>query len=213
MRLIYGIFAIYEFFILKGKNIMGFIELILLAVALAMDAFAVSMCKGLSMKKINYRYAAVIALYFGVFQAVMPVIGYFLGVKFEKYITSVDHWIAFALLVFIGGKMVYEAVLSKEENEEEACEGRINHKELLILAVATSIDALAVGITFAFLRVEVAPAVLLIGAVTFIISFVGVLIGNRFGEKYKKGAEVFGGVVLILLGVKILLEHLGILNL
>lgn len=192
---------------------MGIAELILLSVGLAMDAFAVSICKGLNMTKINYKHAGIIALFFGVFQAVMPLIGYGLGTRFAKYIESVDHWVAFGLLVFIGGQMILEAV--KGEEEEDADEGgdKLDIKQLFILAIATSIDALAVGITFALLDgVSIWFSVAIIGAITFIISFVGVVIGNRFGNKYEKKAELAGGIILVLIGLKILLEHLGMIN-
>ena len=191
---------------------MGIAELILLSVGLAMDAFAVSICKGLNMTKINYKHAGIIALFFGVFQAVMPLIGYGLGTRFAKYIESVDHWVAFGLLVFIGGQMILEAV--KGEEEEDADEGgELDIKQLFILAIATSIDALAVGITFALLDgVSIWFSVAIIGAITFIISFVGVVIGNRFGNKYEKKAELAGGIILVLIGLKILLEHLGMIN-
>jgi len=192
---------------------MGIAELILLSVGLAMDAFAVSICKGLNMTKINYKYAGIIALFFGVFQAVMPLIGYGLGTRFAKYIESVDHWVAFGLLVFIGGQMILEAV--KGEEEEDADEGgdKLDIKQLFILAIATSIDALAVGITFALLDgVSIWFSVAIIGTITFIISFVGVIIGNRFGNKYEKKAELAGGIILVLIGLKILLEHLGMIN-
>ena len=192
---------------------MGIVELILLSVGLAMDAFAVSICKGLNMTKINYKHAGIIALFFGVFQAVMPLIGYGLGTRFAKYIESVDHWVAFGLLVFIGGQMILEAI--KGEEEEEADEGgdKLDIKQLFILAIATSIDALAVGITFALLDgVSIWFSIAIIGAITFIISFVGVIIGNRFGNKYEKKAELAGGIILVLIGLKILLEHLGMIN-
>ncbi len=192
---------------------MGIAELILLSVGLAMDAFAVSICKGLNMTKINYKYAGIIALFFGVFQAVMPLIGYGLGTRFAKYIESVDHWVAFGLLVFIGGQMILEAV--KGEEEEDADEGgdKLDIKQLFILAIATSIDALAVGITFALLDgVSIWFSVAIIGTITFIISFIGVIIGNRFGNKYEKKAELAGGIILVLIGLKILLEHLGMIN-
>ena len=192
---------------------MGIAELILLSVGLAMDAFAVSICKGLNMTKINYKHAGIIALFFGVFQAVMPLIGFGLGTRFAKYIESVDHWVAFGLLVFIGGQMILEAV--KGEEEEDADEGgdKLDIKQLFILAIATSIDALAVGITFALLDgVSIWFSVAIIGAITFIISFLGVIIGNRFGNKYEKKAELAGGIILVLIGLKILLEHLGMIN-
>lgn len=189
---------------------MGLVELILIAVSLAMDAFAVSICKGLSMKKMDWKKAIIIGLYFGIFQAGMPVIGYFLGVGFEESIKFVDHWIAFGLLAFIGGNMIKEA-LSNDEDDE--IDDKVDFKTMIILAIATSIDALAVGVTFAFLEVNIILAVSLIGILTFIISCIGVKIGNVFGDKYEKKAEITGGIVLILIGLKILLEHLGILML
>ena len=187
---------------------MGFAELFLLAVGLAMDAFAVSVCKGLAMQKLNKKEMVKIGLWFGGFQAGMPAIGYFLGVNFEKYITAVDHWIAFALLCFLGINMLREA-FSKEE--EEACDAT-DIKTMFTLAVATSIDALAVGITFAFLKADLVTSVSLIGVITFLLSMVGVAIGHKFGIRYKRKAEMAGGVILILIGIKILLEHLGVIN-
>jgi putative Mn2+ efflux pump MntP len=186
---------------------MKIIEILLLGISLSMDAFAVSICKGLSMKKINWKKAIIIGLYFGIFQALMPAIGYFLGTTFQSLLTSIDHWIAFILLALIGGKMIREA-LSEDENEN--CNDNVDFKTMIVLAIATSIDALAVGITFAFLDVNVPIAVSLIGITTFIISLIGVKIGNKFGSKYENKAEIAGGVVLILIGLKILLEHLGI---
>ncbi len=187
---------------------MGILELFILAVGLSMDAFAVSVCKGLAMKKISFKKMAVVGLWFGGFQALMPLIGYFLGVQFKKGITSIDHWIAFILLAIIGINMIKEAC-SKSEGEEYA-EDTLDIKTMFLLAVATSIDALAVGVTFAFLSVNIASAVSFIGVTTFILSAIGVKIGNVFGTKYKAKAEITGGVILILLGIKILLEHLGI---
>ena len=189
---------------------MGLVEIILIAVSLAMDAFAVSICKGLSMKKMDWKKAIIIGLYFGIFQAGMPVIGYFLGVGFEESIKFVDHWIAFGLLAFIGGNMIKEA-LSK--NDEDEVDDSVDFKTMIVLAIATSIDALAVGVTFAFLNVNILLAVALIGIITFVISCIGVKLGNVFGDKYEKKAEITGGIVLILIGLKILLEHLGILML
>ena len=186
-------------------------ELVLIGVGLSMDAFAVALCKGLSMRRINYAHAAVIALFFAVFQAVMPLIGWVLGTQFARYITSVDHWIAFALLGYIGGKMIWDALHEAPETAPCAGEGRLDLKELLMLAVATSIDALAVGITFAFLQVSILPAVATIGLITFALSFAGVVVGNHFGTRFQKKAEIAGGVVLVLIGLKILLEHLGLL--
>lgn len=191
---------------------MGLLELILIAIGLAMDAFAVSICKGLNMRKMNYKQAGIIALFFGSFQAIMPLIGWFLGKQFESYITSIDHWIAFLLLAFIGVNMIREALGDEEEDDEtDGDKDRLDIRELFMLAVATSIDALAVGITFAFLKVNILPAVTIIGIITFVISFAGVGIGHQFGRKYEKRAELAGGIILICIGLKILLEHLGIL--
>lgn len=192
---------------------MGLLELFLIAVGLSMDAFAVSICKGLCMKKCTWRKSVIVGLYFGVFQAGMPTIGYFLGVQFKNMITSIDHWIAFVLLALIGANMIKEALT--DDGEEEACSvdgDELAVKEMLGLAVATSIDALAVGVTFAFLQVDIVPAVSFIGVTTFVISMAGVKIGNVFGVKYKTKAELAGGIILILMGLKILLEHLGILG-
>lgn len=190
---------------------MGFIELVLIAVGLAMDAFAVSLCKGLGMSKLRIKNAAVIALFFGGFQAIMPLIGWLLGKQFESYIKSFDHWIAFGLLVLIGGKMIYEVFKKDSDSDTDNSIDTLNIKELFLLAIATSIDALAVGITFAFLQTSIAPAVSLIGAITFALSFAGVYIGHKFGAKFKSKAEFAGGAVLILIGTRILLEHLGVL--
>lgn len=189
-----------------------FFTLLLMGVGLAMDAFAVSICKGLSMRKVNKKQCLVIGLFFGGFQALMPFIGWVLGSQFEQYITSIDHWIAFILLGFIGGKMVVEAIREKDEAVEvEKMDPPLDLKEMFILAIATSIDALAVGITFAFLQVPIVEAISVIGITTFVISVIGVYVGNFFGNRYKKKAELAGGMILILIGVKILLEHLGIL--
>lgn len=190
---------------------MGLSELILLAVGLSMDAFAVAVCKGLKMRKVNGQHTLVIALFFGGFQAIMPLIGWLLGRQFEQYITNVDHWIAFGLLVFIGGKMIREVFKNEEEEVIGSEEGKLELKELLILAIATSVDALAVGITFAFLQVTIWMPIFLIGMTTFILAIIGVVVGNKFGEKYKSKAEFAGGAILILIGFKILLEHLGML--
>lgn len=191
---------------------MGFVELFLIAVGLSMDAFAVSVCKGLNMTKINYRQACIIGGFFGAFQAIMQLIGWALGKQFEQYITSVDHWIAFILLAFIGGKMALEALKGDDGDVKAENADRLNYKELFMLAVATSIDALAVGITFAFLQVSIVPSVLLIGVTTFVLSVIGVAIGNKFGTKYKSKAEFVGGVILVLIGLKILLEGIGIIK-
>lgn len=187
---------------------MGLIELVLIAVGLSMDAFAVSVCKGLAMPKCTFKKAAIVGLWFGGFQALMPAIGYVLGAQFQEAIASIDHWIAFVLLALIGGNMIHEAL----DNDEEEADASLNVKTMFLLAVATSIDALAIGITFAFLKVNIIPAVCFIGIVTFIISFAGVKIGNVFGARYKNKAEIVGGIILILLGLKILLEHLGFLE-
>ncbi len=187
-----------------------FIEIFLIGVGLAMDAFAVSICKGLGMTKLNKKQAVIIALYFGGFQALMPLIGWILGIRFQQYIVAVDHWIAFVLLAFIGGKMIYESIKGEEE-EIEVKDAPLDHKELVVLAIATSIDALAVGITFAFLNTPIVPAITIIGITTFFICLLGVVVGNIFGSKYKNKAEFAGGAILVLIGLKILLEHLGIL--
>ena len=186
---------------------MGFWELLVLAVGLSMDAFAVSICKGLSLRELRPRHMVVVGAWFGAFQALMPTAGYLLGAAFADRIAAIDHWIAFVLLSLIGGNMIREA-LSKEE---EDCDPSLAPTAMLLLAVATSIDALAVGVTFAFLRVALLPAVTLIGVCTFLLSAAGVEIGHLFGAKYKSKAELFGGAVLVLIGLKILLEHLEIL--
>ena len=194
---------------------MGIIELLIIAVGLSMDAFAVAICKGLSMKKMSYKNAVIIGLFFGGFQALMPLIGYFLGTQFSKYITSIDHWITFALLLFIGLNMIKEAISKKNEPEECECnetDGSLSLKNMTVLALATSIDALAVGVTFAFLHVDIISAVSMIGIVTFIFSFIGVKIGNAFGAKFESKAEFAGGIILIAMGLKILLEHLGFIG-
>ena len=180
-------------------------ELFILAVGLSMDAFAVSICKGLSVKKATVKEAGTAGIYFGGFQALMPLLGYVLGVSFQKIISSIDHWIAFILLSLIGFQMIRESKGGENVNSS------FGMKEMIPLAVATSIDALAVGVTFAFLQVEIVPAVCMIGCVTFLFSAVGIWIGNVFGTRYKARAEIMGGVILIVIGLKILLEHLGTL--
>lgn len=185
---------------------MSFIELLLIAVGLSMDAFAVSVCKGLSVKRLNARHAALAGVYFGGFQFMMPVAGWLLGSRFESAITSIDHWIAFGLLVLIGCGMLKEAFSKSEELNDD-----FGFKTMLLLAIATSIDALAVGVTFAFLSVSILPAAGLIGVITFLLSTAGIYIGHAFGEKLGKRAELAGGVLLILIGTKILLEHLEII--
>lgn len=191
---------------------MTLLEIFLIGIGLSMDAFAVAICKGLAMPdKVDRKGALLIALYFGVFQAVMPALGWLLGSQFARYVTQMAPWIAFVLLAWIGGSMIRES-LSKEE-KEEAEMGAVSHKELLVLAVATSIDALAVGMTFSMLElaVSIGAAVALIGCTTFVISLGGVYVGNVFGARYKGKAEFVGGAILILIGVKILLEHFGVL--
>ncbi|WP_455540036.1 manganese efflux pump MntP [Terrisporobacter sp.] len=198
---------------------MGLIELFILAVGLSMDAFAVSICKGLAIRKVTFKDCAKVGLYFGGFQAGMPLIGFILGIQFKDYITSIDHWIAFILLAFIGINMIRES-MEKDNTEDivnlaEAAVGeeevnQLGFKNMIMLAIATSIDALAVGVTFAFLQVDIIPAVSFIGIVTFVLSAIGVKIGNVFGTKFKSKAEFAGGVILILIGLKILFEHLGL---
>ncbi len=190
---------------------MSLFELFLIAVGLSMDAFAVAICKGLGMSRLNVRQALVIAAFFGGFQALMPTIGWLLGAQFASLVTPVDHWIAFILLAIIGGKMVIEAVRSDEDDAaSQVLDQALDLRELLMLAIATSIDALAVGVTFAFLSVNIASAASFIGVVTFVLSFAGVAIGLFFGARWEKPSNIVGGVVLILIGLKILLEHLGI---
>ena len=189
---------------------MGFAELLLIGVGLSMDAFAVAICQGLSMTKIRWGHALTVGLYFGGFQALMPFIGWMLGSQFAGRIQRYDHWIAFILLAFIGGNMIREA-LSDGEDEEAAVGAGVDHKKLFFMAVATSIDALAVGVTFAFLDTAILPAISIIGCTTFCISVAGIAVGCWFGARYKKRAEVTGGAILVLLGIKILLEHLGLI--
>lgn len=183
---------------------MSLLELFIIAVGLSMDAFAVSICKGLSMLRMSWKKAIIVGLYFGGFQAGMPLLGYLLGSQFKNAITSVDHWIAFILLVLIGSNMVRES----RNKDEEGCGESLSFPHMTVLAIATSIDALAVGVTFAFLQVQIVPAVSFIGITTLLLSIVGVKIGNRFGCRYKSRAEFAGGLILILMGIKILMEHL-----
>lgn len=185
---------------------MGLVELFLIAVGLSMDAFAVSVGKGMGMRKLDMGQALVIALFFGGFQALMPVIGWALGEQFAHYVTAVAHWIAFALLAFIGGKMIWEA-LRGEVEQEDGPSSRLEIRELLLLAVATSIDALAVGVTFAFLEVNIVSSAALIGVTTFAISFGGVAIGHQFGSRWERPSTIAGGVILVLIGAKIVLDH------
>ena len=188
---------------------MSMFTLFVTAVGLSMDAFAVSICKGLAMKKLSMKKALVIGLWFGGFQALMPAVGYLLGSRFEQYVTAIDHWIAFVLLALIGANMIKEAL-----SKDESCEANdsVDIKTMFLLAVATSIDALAVGVTYAFLQVAIVPAVSFIGVTTLLLSIIGVKIGNVFGMKYKSRAELTGGIILIVMGLKILLEHLGLLE-
>ena len=186
---------------------MSLLELFILAVGLSMDAFAVSVCKGLSVRQLQIKHACITGVYFGGFQALMPLIGFLLGIQFQQYIVSIDHWIAFVLLCLIGINMVMESSKDAEEFNDS-----FSASTMLPLAVATSIDALAVGVTFAFLQVSIIPAVLFIGCTTFVLSAIGVKIGNLFGARYKGKAELVGGIVLILMGCKILIEHLGLLK-
>lgn len=189
---------------------MGFIELLFIAVGLSMDAFAVSVSKGLCAKDCGTKHALTAGAYFGIFQAVMPLIGYFFGEQFEERITAYDHWVAFGLLVIIGINMIRESF----GKGEKPGNGSFGFKSMIIMALATSIDALAVGITFALLpeTMHIAPTVLIIGAITFTLSFLGVKVGAALGQRFKSRAEIAGGVILILIGVKILLEHLGIIG-
>lgn len=190
---------------------MGIIELFILAIGLSMDAFAVSICKGLSLRKISVKHMCIAGAWFGGFQALMPLIGYFLGNLFAGTITKYAHWIAFFLLLYLGIKMIQESFGDDENDELEDVGQPMSIKSMFLLAVATSIDALAVGVTLAFLRVSIIPAVLFIGIITFICSAAGVKIGSIFGTKYKSKAELFGGIILIAIGAKILLDGLGIL--
>lgn len=185
---------------------MGITELFVLAIGLSMDAFAVSICKGLSLGKIKPKHMCIAGIWFGGFQALMPLTGYFLGSFFAGMITKYDHWIAFFLLVFIGGNMIKES-FEKEEHLDDS----MTVKSMFLLAIATSIDALAVGVTFAFLKVQIVPAVSFIGIITFILSAIGVKIGSIFGTKYKSKAELCGGIILIIIGAKILLDGVGLL--
>ena len=191
----------------NGGMSLTIIELIFLSIGLAMDAFAIAVCKGLSIKKMSWKNAVIIGLYFGIFQALMPLLGYILGVNFQSRITNIDHWIAFILLVGIGVNMTKEAF----SNEKEETSDSIKFKDMVILGIATSIDALAIGVTFAFLKVDIIISISIIGIITFILSIIGVKIGNVFGIKYEKGAQLVGGFILIFLGMKILIEHLGII--
>ena len=201
----------------QGKNVlflphnsivMTFLELFLIAIGLSMDAFSVSICKGLTTKKFSWPMALICGLWFGGFQVLMPIIGYYLGAQFQEMIEAYDHWIAFGLLFLIGANMIREAVWGKEEKQD----GSLGFKTMFLLAIATSIDALAVGVSFACIRVKLWSSVIVIGLTTFAFSVLGVKIGNVFGSKYEKSAGIIGGIILILIGLKILLEHLGIIS-
>ena len=189
---------------------MNLFELLLIAIGLSMDAFSVSVCKGLTTKRFSWRMALICGLWFGFFQILMPTIGYFLGAQFQEFIEAYDHWIAFGLLFLIGANMIREAVWGKEEKGEG--NGALDFKTMFLLAIATSIDALAVGVSFACIQVKIWSSVLVIGLTTFAFSVLGVKIGNVFGTKYEKSAGIIGGIILILIGLKILLDHLGIIN-
>lgn len=184
------------------------LEILLIAIGVAMDAFAVSICKGLSMKKMSWKKALIIGAYFGIFQGLMPFIGYSLGSTFESLVTQIDHWVAFVLLSFVGLKMLKEAFANDLENIND----NVDFKTMIVLAIATSIDALAIGITFAFLQTNILLAISIIGIITFAVCVIGVKIGNKFGDKYERKAETVGGLILIFMGIKILLEHLGIVT-
>ena len=188
---------------------MSFVDILLVGIGLSMDAFSVSICKGLTTKKFSWRVALTCGLWFGFFQALMPVIGYFLGAQFQHYIEAFDHWIAFGLLLLIGANMIREALSKGEDHDHDAA---LDFKTMLLLAIATSIDALAVGVSFACIQVRLWSSVLLIGVTTFLFSVLGVRLGNVVGSKFEKGAGILGGVILILIGTKILLEHLGVLS-
>ncbi len=192
-------------------GIMGFVELLVIGAGLSMDAFSVSVCKGLAMKKIDYRQAFIIGFFFGAAQAIMPLLGWLLGSQFQRYIEAFDHWVAFILLAAIGGKMIFDVVRG---GDDETCvyTKKLDYKELTVMAVATSVDALAVGISFACLEVNIWSAISIIGLTTFILCVLGVAVGNRFGNRYKRNSTLAGGGVLVLIGLKILLEHLGLIK-
>lgn len=191
---------------------MGLIEIFIVACGLSMDAFAVSVCKGLCMKRLYWSRALLIALFFGVFQGVMPLIGWALGSAFASVIEPIDHWVAFILLALIGAKMLIDGIRDQDEVDCSTEPGRVDLKELFMLAIATSIDALAVGISLAFLGVNIILAACIIGVTTFVLSLIGVGIGRVFGSRFERGATIAGGIVLILIGLKILLEHLGVIS-
>ena len=207
---------------------MSFLEILLIGIGLSMDAFSVSICKGLTTKQFSWKIALTCGLWFGFFQALMPLIGFFLGAQFEQYITAVDHWIAFGLLFLIGANMIREALSKKNSDQDLSLrgaelsgatwqpsttqDGQLGFKTMLLLAIATSIDALAVGISFACIQVKIWSSILIIGITTFLFSIIGVKIGNVFGSKFEKSAGIIGGIILILIGLKILLEHLGVIQ-
>lgn len=186
---------------------MSFVELLVLGIGLAMDAFAVSVCKGLSVKELKWKHMLTAGLYFGGFQALMPFLGYLLGSGFIRYIEAFDHWVAFGLLLLIGGSMIRSSFQPDEKQNDD-----FSFRTMLVLAIATSIDALAVGITFACLSVNILLAVTVIGITTFLLSALGIRIGNIFGSRYRRKAELAGGIILILIGLKILLEHLEVIH-
>ena len=190
---------------------MGFVELLLIGVGLSMDAFAVSICKGLGMQRVNWGHSLVIALFFGGFQALMPLLGWALGSQFAAYVTPVAPWVAFALLAFVGGKMLWDAFHEGEEDEAGRSADKLDVKELFMLAIATSIDAFAVGLSFAFLQVNIVSSVAIIGVTTFALSLVGVSAGNIFGSRWERPSTIAGGAILILIGLHTLLDGLGIL--
>lgn len=191
---------------------MSLLELFILAVGLSMDAFAVSMCKGLALEKLKPKHMIIAGAYFGGFQAGMPLLGYTMGIRFAGAITAVDHWIAFALLAFIGGNMIRGSFKDKCGEECQTADASMSPKSMILLAVATSIDALAVGVTLAFLQVSILPSVTFIGCTTFVLSALGIYLGNRLGSNNKLNAELWGGIILVLIGCKILFEHLGIIG-
>lgn len=192
---------------------MSFISILLTAFALSMDAFAVSVTKGITLKNINMKISLKIALFFGLFQGIMPFLGWAAGIRFESYITSIDHWIAFFLLSFIGLKMIFDAREDdKQVSYDTRCINDLNNKELIVLSIATSIDALAIGVSFAFLNIDIAPICLSIGIITFLMCFIGVLIGKKIGNVFKSYAQIAGGIILILIGLNILNEHTGIIS-
>ena len=182
---------------------MGFIEIIITSIGLAMDAFATAICKGLAIKKINLKKCIIVGLYFGIFQGIMPILGYMLGYSFESIIKSIDHWLVLILLLIIGINMIKESL----SNNEESSNDKIDVKNMLPLALATSIDALAVGITFAFLKVNIIKSSIIIAVITMLLTLLGVIIGNKFGKKYKHKAQFVGGFILIFIGIKIFIEH------